>query len=265
MAGTQYPKLRRALTESLRASPDNVIERAVAAQGLRASSVEDFWDSLGNFVASALPAVGGAVGSVIAPGVGTAIGAGLGSAAGSALHAAIGPGQQPAPARAAAAPAPAPVSSQQATAQLLQLLAQPQLLQALMQMLLGSAGSATVPVPVPMPAQVPAATAPVGASPAASVPVSAFTNLLSTLATQASEAYNAERGVSASAGVYHYGAGPWGSVTDLASPDSRAEALMNLLREGGAAREARALRRQKLTRLAEALRAVDGRPAVALG
>jgi hypothetical protein len=299
---TRYPKLRGALTESLRASPDHVIEKVVAAQGLRASAVEDFWDDLGNVVASALPAVGGAVGSIIAPGIGTAIGAGLGSAAGGALHSAIGPAQpsaQPHPAPPQPAypavppqfgtpnpyqpnpyqpnpyqtgayppnpypPAPygyAPPSSQRASAQLLQMLSQPQMLQALMQMLMGPAGSPTVPVPVP--AQVPGAFPALGSL--ASVPISAFTNMLSELAGQASEAYNAERGTSAAGGVFHYGAGPWGSTVDLASPTSRAETLMHMLREGGAPRQARALRKQRLTKLVEALRSVDNRAASGLG
>jgi hypothetical protein len=253
----QYRGVREALAPSLRGLPNRAIETVFAAQGLQARAVEDFWDSLGNVVASALPVVGGAVGSIIAPGVGTAIGAGLGSAAGGALHSAIGSGQNPAPPNPTypAAPYQVPgqaVSSQQASAQLLQLLSQPQLLQALIQMLMGGAGSPTVPVRAPAP--------PGTAAPATAVPVSAFTNLLSTLATQASEAYNAERGFSSSPAPFQYGAGPFGSSVDLASPESRAEALMNLLRESNGARAAasRQNRVRKVTELVEALRIVNG-------
>lgn len=277
---TSYPNLRRCLNESYRKLPDSAIERVVAAQGLQARAIEDIWDDIGNFAASALPIVGGAIGSVVAPGVGTAIGAGLGSAAGSALHAAIGPGQQqqPAPQQPAmpaypptspygAAPYPYPygyppmppqASSQQSAAALMQLLTRPELLQALMQMLLGSAGSPTVPVPAPSPAM-PSMPASPTASGAAAVPVSALTNLLSTLATQTSEAYNAERAGTPGAAPFLYGAGPWGSSVDLASHESRAAALMEMLRQsdgGAGAIRTRRVRRQRLASLAQALRTV---------
>jgi hypothetical protein len=275
MAATQYPNLRRFLAASHRALPDRAIERVVASQGLEARAVEDFWDDLGNVAASALPAIGGAVGSVIAPGVGTAIGAGLGSVAGSALHSAIGPAPSAAPAAAAPAPvaypsvAPAPqygglypspypvapsppaASSQQAASQLMQLLMTPQMLQAIVQMMLGPAGNRTVPVPAAP--SVPSAPA----TPSNAVPVSAFTNLLSALATQASEAYNAERALTPSPAPFTYGSSPWGSSVDLASPESRAEALMHLLHESGN-REARAAlgRRNRKRRLSEVVQAL---------
>jgi hypothetical protein len=151
-----------------------------------------------------------------------------------------------------AAPA-APATSQQFAAQLLQLIMHPQLLQALLQMLLGSVGSPAVPIPA-----TPAGSA--GGSTA--VPLTAFTNALSTIASQTSEAYNAERGVSPSAGSFHYGAGPWGSPVDIASPEHRARGLMELLRESGggtSATRARQQRKQRLVELAQALREVDRR------
>jgi hypothetical protein len=284
MDTTRYRKTREILSESYRSLPDKAVEQVVARQGLEAAAIEDFLDDVGNFVASALPAVGGAVGSIIAPGVGTAIGAGLGSAAGSALHAAIGPGQPPAPAPAAAPPLAAPAavpawpsppspsplpgyspmpggympgmpagyggypvppvpampyptagpSSQQAVALLLQMMMQPQVLQALMQMLLGGAGSPTVPV---------------GGTP---VPVSAFTNMLSHLDEAAGAAY--------------YGAGShYGPRVDIASPEARASALVNMLHssgDGGAgAAMRRRARRRRLAEVAEALRIVDANSA----
>jgi len=298
MAGTRYPNLRKALAGSHRRLPDRAIERVVARQGLEAGAIEDFLSDVGNFVAGALPVVGGVVGSII-PGVGTAIGTGVGALAGGALHAAIGSGQQPAPAQpppaqpppaqpattpiqqgvpgqtliagmplppqvlaqiqaavsqalqsglvagpivAGGGPTPVPVpvsapaSSQQAIALLLQALTHPQTLQSLLAMLLGGAGAPTVPV---------------GNTP---VPVSAFTNLLSTLASQASEAYNQERGLSGYAEGTYYGSGPFASPIDLASPDARAGALLNLLRESADNGALRAQRRQRLATLAQALR-----------
>ena len=92
-----------------------------------------------------------------------------------------------------------------------------------------------------------------------------MTNLVSTLATQTSEAYNAEHAFTPSPGSFHYGASPWGSSVDLASNESRAAALMSLLRESGdggaAAIAARRQRRQRLAGLAQALRAADDRRA----
>jgi len=272
-----------------------MIEKVVSAQGLEARAIEDFWSDLGNVAAAALPIVGSVVGSIV-PGVGTAIGGGIGALAGGALHAAIGSGQQqPAPpAQPPAIPAALPfppavgpvigtlnpiqyggspavgfppqfpgtapaATSQQSAAQLLQLILKPQFLQALLQMVLGSAGSPNVTVPATL--------TPSGASASGStaIPVSAFTNLLSTLATQASEAYNAERAISLSAGTFHYGASPWGSSVDVASNEHRAAALWNLLSESGdggaAAMWARRQRKQRLAELAQALREVDDRRA----
>lgn len=262
MPATSYRNVRRFLHPRYRNASDRMIERVVEAQGLQARAIEDFWDDVGNFVASALPAVGGAIGSVIAPGVGTAIGAGLGSAAGSALHGAIGPGQPAAPA-APSIPMPmqqpgaagATGSSQQLAALLLQLLSRPELLQAVLQMLLGSAGNRTVSVP---------AAPATAATPAAAVPVSAFTNLLGSLAGQISEAYNAENAFSP-AGSFAYGAGPWGSHVDMASAESRGAALMNLLQESGDGGPGAALRyrqrKQRLAELAQALHVVAARRA----
>src|SRR5262244_1217076 len=128
---TKYPRLREALAPSYRRLSDSQLEHTLRRQQLEAGAVEDWLDDLGNIAASALPAVGGAIGSVIAPGVGTAIGSGLGSLAGSALHSAIGP-TSPAPPAAApgmarppfygalpGTPAALPASSQQAVAALL--------------------------------------------------------------------------------------------------------------------------------------------------
>jgi hypothetical protein len=198
--------------------------------------------------------IGGAIGSVVAPGVGTAIGSGLGSLAGGALHSALGSGQlQPAaappaqPQYAAGYPYAPQVSSQQAATQLMQLLAQPQLLQALMQMMLGKAGSPTVSVPAAPAA--PALQNPLGAlagllpgaapTSASSIPVSAFTNALSALATQASEAYNNERAV------------------DPALPESRAQSLVEALQASNAGAGDVFRRRNRRRRLAEVAQALQ--------
>ena len=163
MAATRYPNVRRFLAAPYNSLPDQMVERVISAQGLEAGAIEDFWSDLGNVAAAALPVVGGVVGSIV-PGVGTALGAGLGAVGGAALHAAIGSGQPspppPPPAQlqqmipgliypggfsgvlSAAYPAAPAVTatSQQSAAQLLQLLTRPELLQALLQMLLGGAG-----------------------------------------------------------------------------------------------------------------------------
>jgi hypothetical protein len=292
------------LAPHLNSLPDRAIEKIVSSQGLEPFAAEDFFSDLGNIVSSALPVIGGAIGSIVAPGVGTAIGSGLGSLAGGALHAAIGSGQQPAPQPSASPPPqpqqygayayppqgypyppqtqpyypyPAPAgsfpqqaSSQQSVAQLLQLLMQPQLLQALAQMLLGRAGSPTVAVPV-----APASNGNIqgllssllggalsgglgagglgtgGLGTGAGIPVSAFTNALGALATQASEAYNAERAMSS---------------VDHASPESRAQALIETLQASGdaAAAHARRKRKRRLATLAQAFQMVDDRRGAAL-
>jgi hypothetical protein len=272
MDRTKYPNVRALLAESHRKLPDHMIEKVLAAQGLEAGVVEDVWDDIGNVVAAALPIVGGVVGSII-PGVGTTIGAGAGALAGGALHAAIAAGQQhPAPAPApsttptvvggllqpspsiggpmpAGTPAvstatpfpgtPGPAqSSQQAAALLLQVLTRPETLRALFLTLLGGAGTPTVPV---------------GNTP---VPVSAFTNLLGSVASQASEAYHSERGMSGYTESAHYGGGPFSPRVDLASSDARAGALMNLLRESGDGGALRLQRQQRLATLAKALQLV---------
>jgi hypothetical protein len=121
----------------------------------------------------------------------------------------------------------------------------PELLKAILAMLLGGAGTTTVPV---------------GNTP---VPVSALTNLLSSLAGQASEAYNNERAPAAGfAESTHYGSrSPWSPRIDLASEEARAGALLNLLREsedGSVGRAAsRRRRQQRLANLAQALRMVQ--------
>jgi hypothetical protein len=263
MAGTKYANVRELLAESHRNLPDRAIESVLARQGLQASAIEDFWSDLGNVVAAALPVVGGVVGSIVAPGVGTAIGSGLGSAAGSALHAAVSSGQpqggaaqapgagvpqvfppsapgQPAlPAISSIPGMQAPASSQQSAALLLELLMRPELLKAILAMLMGNAGTATVPVG------------------SANVPITAMTNLLSNLSAQASEAYNSERAPSGGYGesTHYLGRNPLAARIDLASQEARSAALMNRLREsdGGAGR---LRRRQRLATLAEALRMV---------
>lgn len=230
----KYANLRAALGN--KRLSDREIESILRRQNLEAGSVEDFLDDLGNLAASALPAVGGAIGSIIAPGVGTAIGSGLGSLAGSALHSAIGPSPA-APAQLPqqqaglpyGMPAGLPASSQQLVATLLQVLSQPGMLQALSSMLLGQAGTPTVPVANTQ------------------VPVSAFTNLLSTLAGHASEAYNSERAASAYPESAPYG---WAPGVDGGSPDMRAGRLMQLM----AGESTRARRVQKLHAVARYLK-----------
>lgn len=304
---SNYPRTRQLLAPSLREASDRTIEQALASQGLQAGAVEDIWGDIGNAVSSvasaALPTLGGLAGSLIPiPGLGTAIGTGLGGLAASALHSAIGsgqqqptPAQQPAPPPPAAAgfggalgqyrpsspaypyPSPAPAaSSQQLAALLLQALSRPELVQALVQMLLGPAGSPTVQVPtstttaatsiVPGLGQVAASAPQAGGFPVlGQIPVSALTNMLGTLGTAVSEAYNNERATAESIAPFTYGNSPWGSPTDLASNEARARALLETLQASGdgglGAMRAREMRKKKLANVAQALEMVAFRQA----
>ncbi len=282
MQGTKYPNLRSILAESYRGLPDTAIERVLAQQGLEAGAIEDFWGDLGNVVASALPIVGSAVGSIVAPGIGTAIGGGLGSLAGGALHSAIGSGQ-PAPAPTPVAPVPAapvpsampypyppypypqpasfpgaplplmgPIFSSATPAAPAAQGSSQQLAALLLQLLMRPEMLQSILAMIMGGAG--ATTVPVGTT---GVPVTALTNLLSNVAGQVSEAYNNERAPSAVyAEATHYTSrNPFAARVDLASQEARSAALLNLLREsdGGTAR---LRRKQRLANLAQALRMV---------
>jgi len=54
----KYPRLRQALTPRQRRASNNVVERAVAAQGVEARAAEGILSDVGNFVTGALSAIG---------------------------------------------------------------------------------------------------------------------------------------------------------------------------------------------------------------
>jgi len=62
---------------------DDFVQDAIA--DMSPEEIEGFFKSLGRIASKALPAIGGAIGTFIAPGVGTAIGGALGGLAGKAL------------------------------------------------------------------------------------------------------------------------------------------------------------------------------------
>lgn len=198
--------------------------------------VENFWGSLqkvGGAVSKALPGVasgaltGATTGAALGPyGAlgGALIGGALGGVAQSggssqrpatpqaAPQTPATPAQQPqtvSPGQPAAAPVPA-------AAQLLQAMFQPEVLQALMAMMMGQAGRRDIPV---------------GGK---AVPVGAFTNLLGVLANQAAAEHTAAVPNGGSPGYLSDYAGQ--PVVDPAVDEQRAQVLYELLREADAGR-----------------------------
>lgn len=192
--------------------------------------LEDFSKTLqnvGTAVSKALPQVlpvaGTVVGTAFGGPLGGALGGALGSAAGGAISGTqsrptrVTPAPQPPPPQAAPYTAPSEPSSvpsgSPATAQLLQAMFHPKMLQALMAMAMGQAGRPNIPV---------------GGTP---VPPGAFTNLLSVLATRAAAEYNAVAPKGGSPRYFQdYAGEPMG---DPAVDEHRAEALWEHLQEAG--------------------------------
>jgi hypothetical protein len=240
-----YEILREALEPKYRNLPPRDIERILQHSFLGSVSPEDaenFLRDLGRFatqaapvlsqVASvALPVVGTAVGTAFGGPVGGALGGALGSAAGGA----IGSATAPRPRQTQTPPSPAPVYRPQpprqplqqqpavqaqmlgvapaAAAQLLATLFQPQVLQALLAMTMGSAGRQTIPVRGNL------------------VPLGAFANLIGTLVNQVEAEYNAatqETGEN----IPQYLMDSNGEfIVDPAVAEQRAGLLMNLLQQ----------------------------------
>jgi hypothetical protein len=200
--------------------------------------LENFWGSLknvGGAVSKALPGIasgaltGATTGAALGP-WGALGGALVGGTLGGMAQPSPPPPQQPPasqrpvpspPSYAQPAPQTAPstplsVSPVPAAAQLLQTMFQPEVLQALMAMLMGQAGRRNIPVS------------------GTQVPVGAFTNLLGVLASKAAAEYTA---VVPNGGspeyLYDYAGQPKG---DPAVDEHRAQALWELLREADAKR-----------------------------
>jgi hypothetical protein len=214
----------------------DAVLRGALGEDVSLENVEDFWSTVLQALPAVLPVVGTAIGAIGGP-AGMAAGGALGGLAGKAVAAATpttppprtGP---PPPRRRAAAAvrgrsapstgvAPAPtkptvapgVPAVPAAGQLLSVLFRPELLQALLAMTLGGAGRSDVPVGT------------------ISVPLGAFTNLISVLANQAAAQYDAAVPVGG-AEIPEYVREPSGALKcDPAIPEARAEVLLRMLHE----------------------------------
>jgi hypothetical protein len=243
----KYPNLRQHLDPTVAGLSDQNLERVLRNANIDAETAEGFFDDLGKFAKSAaqvvvkaapsvLPVAGTVLGTAFGGPVGAALGGTLGSLAGKAIGGATGQ----------AGPAGAPIpgvsgaigsviggltggggiggvvgglTGSPAAGQLLQTLFRPQTVQALTSMSLGPLGRSSIPV---------------GGT---QVPVSAFTNLLSTLAGRAEVEYNASVASTRSdvpAYMRDYAGQPKG---DPAVAQHRAEALFDLLESADATPE----------------------------
>ena len=178
-----YPEISKILAPEYGEMPAEVVEEIVTRNFGESISAEDLEFSIGKFLKSAgkvaqnvLPAVAPIAGTVIGTAVGGPVGAAIGGQLGSLAGRAVAPGR---PAQPGGIP-PSPVGRMMPTtggspsaAQLLQMISRPEVLQALMGMMMGGAGRPNVMV---------------GNTP---VPAGAVANTIATLANQAAAEYNA--------------------------------------------------------------------------
>ncbi len=214
-----YPEIRKVLGSRYRTPED--IEAILESANIDPEYMENFLSTLGGVgrsVAPILPVVGAGVGAVYGGPAGAAIGGQFGSVAAGALGGTQRPGQPPPAPQApppGIQPAPQIPGAPPAAAQLLQMCFRPEVLQALIAMLLGQAGAPNIPVG---PANTP-------------VPLGAFTNTISTLANQASAEYNAAVAANG-ATIPEYLLDFAGQVQgDIACPEYRAQRLFEMLQE----------------------------------
>jgi len=213
-ARTRFPNLREHLNADYESLSDSRLEAALARQSIDAESAEGFFDNLGKTLLSVAPSILPVAGTVLGTAFGGPVGASIGGALGRFAGSAIGGATQQPSGGAPPAPGgmPPPVGGSPAAGQLLQTIARPETLNALMSMLLGSAGKPNVDV---------------GAT---AVPVGAFTNLLGALANKAASEYN-EATAAASEGIASYLTDYAGeSIADAAIAEHRAAALYELIR-----------------------------------
>lgn len=229
---SEYPYLRDALAPPLRRLPSDRLDEIFGAADLAPEELEEFLSGIGRAFASAgravgqalpqiaqiaapiaqaaLPIVGGAIGGPVGAAVGGLAGQALSGLAKAPAARAGAAGSAPQPA-AAAAPRPPAAAGSPAAAQLLQLLGDPRLLQALVSTALGAAGSRSVPV-----------------GGGARVAPAALTSLVGLLANQASaEALALEGSGGAAAASADYAE----NLADPANSEARAAALLDLLHE----------------------------------
>jgi hypothetical protein len=234
-----FPEIRKRLAPQYRHLPTEYIEQIIEqnfGEGVSPDDVESFFGDIGNavksvgsVVKSALPAVLPVAGTVVGTALGGPVGGALGGTLGSTLGGAIAPSPKPGSAplpKPAAAPKPgivgtmvSAVGNKAATggnpsaAQLLQTLFNPKVIQGLQSMALGQAGKQTISVA------------------GNQVPISAFTNLLGSLLTQATEEHHRIQASSGeSVGPYLIHAEGYPTV-DFNSPEQRAGVLLNLLQQ----------------------------------
>jgi hypothetical protein len=216
---TDYPTLRQNLGQQYAAIPDARLAAMLSGRGIEAEAMEGFLSDMGGFLAKAAPTVlpiaGKVVGSIYGGPAGAAIGGQLGSLAGGAISNLAG-GGRPQGGASGSASGGGGAPSGGAAGQLLQTITRPETLQALASMAMGALGKQNVSV---------------GGT---SVPVSAFSNLLGTLAGRAEAEYNSELAQNAGAMpgyLLDYSGQP---KVDPANPAARAEALYELLGEAAA-------------------------------
>lgn len=217
-AHSDYPGLREALAPPYRNLEAEDIESLFKSYNLSAEDMEGFFDTLkdiGKAVVNAAPAVLPVAGTVVGSAFGGPLGGALGGALGQAAGGAIGKATTPsaAPGRQIPRLPQSPPGAAPTASQLVQTMFRPEMLQALLSMLLGQLGRSNVTV---------------GNK---SVPVEAFTNLLGTMAHQAQAEYNAANlGVTGDLPEYlrDYSGE---AIGDPAIAEHRARALWELLQE----------------------------------
>ena len=223
-AGSDYQGLRQVLAPPYRNWEAEDIEALFESYNLSAEDMEGFFDTLkdiGKAVVSAAPSIlpfaGTAVGSLFGGPLGGAVGSALGQAAGGAISQATAPRPQTSPSAAPGMQIPrvpqSPPGAAPTASQLMQTMFRPEMIQALVSMLLGQLGRPNVTV---------------GST---SVPVEAFTNLLGTMVNQAQAEYNAAS-PGAREGIPEYLRDYAGeAVGDPAVAEHRARALWEMLQE----------------------------------
>jgi len=261
---TRFSNLRENVSPELASLSDQRLSEALAANNIDAEAMEGFFDDLGRFAARAAPAIlpiaGRVAGGLIGGPVGSAIGGSLGSLAGGAITSATGGARRPVPTRMPprrpmrppaptivapmpiapppmvapppmAAPPPemppmvgtadpssppAPIdpgAGSTAANQLLQTITRPETLAALASMAMGSSGRTDIPVG------------------GASIPVSAFSNLIGVLAGRADTEYS-ESIARAESALPDYMLNASGEARgDPAIEEHRASALYEFLNE----------------------------------
>ncbi|WP_373494802.1 hypothetical protein [Aquiflexum sp.] len=229
-----FNTIREVMGENFASASDLEIEQIInnRLSEMTPLEIESFWRSVGNTIQNALPSVapvagqiiGGAVGTAIAPGIGTALGASLGGQLGNLAGGAVSrqpqvrrrnPSARSLNPRSTRQSPPPTITSQPAANQLMTLLNNPQLIQAILGQVLGVQGANNVSLPTEGGYKV--------------IPFEAFMNALSQLADQAAvEAGGSlEDGMSSNYLNDRYGE----YVCDPSSSEERASVLMNLLSE----------------------------------